>query len=174
MKILKWFSDRECKEAISEFVEKYYSHTLTVNDTSIFFKAFLGMIYSSKERIMEEEDGEIWEDIKADVEEFGSMAFCFEVWGSEFKFIIMIDKEDILLGEYEGIYKPLENVNYSAWISLMPDCQIKMMNGGLINKHELINLDCVIIGSVKVVIKPRNWIQNLFTNISSEPIQAFL
>lgn len=172
MKVLKWYTEQECKESIAEFAEKFGTGTLSVSDTSLFFKTLFGVIYLAKDQCEtgeKEELHDIWENIQSDIEEFGSMCFCFEVWNSDFKFIIVLDHDNIAIGEYEGVYTPLKSVEYSTWISLTPSCQMKMMKGGLINKIELINNDVIVNGSVKLVTKPRGWIYDL---ISIMPFEA--
>jgi hypothetical protein len=172
MKILKWYTEEECKEAIAEFLEKFYSDNLSITDTYLFFKTLFGVIYRSKEHNKNEEFKEIWENLQSDIEEFGSLGYCVEVWGSNFKIVMKIDKNEITLGTYEGQYEPLDDVNYCTWISLMPDCTLKVMKGGLITEPELLNGDCVINGSVTLSLKPRNWIQDLFSIVTSEAIPS--
>jgi hypothetical protein len=172
MKILKFWTENECIKSIDSFVSKYENDTITVKDTNLFFKALFGFIYRSKAGDPDEGIHELWENIQTDIEEFGSMLFCIEVWGSQFKLIIQIDQNNILVGEYEGIYEPVENFNHSSWISLTPGCQMKMMRGGLIQEPDLTRNDCRIDGLIKIVTRPRSWIQDLFSIMNSSPMAA--
>ena len=61
MKILKWYTEEECKDAISEFLDKFYSDTLSIKDTYLFFKTLFGVIYRSKELKIDEGIKEIWD-----------------------------------------------------------------------------------------------------------------
>ena len=172
MKVLRWYSENECQNAIGSFMKKYENEMLSVNDTDLFFKTLFGFIYRSKAGDPNEKIREIWENIQTDIEQFGSMLFCIEVWGSKYKIIIQIDKNSILIGEYEGIYEPVEDFNHSSWISLTPGCQMKMMRGGLIQEPDLTSNDCRINGLVKIVTRPRSWIQDLFSIMNSSPMAA--
>ena len=174
MKILKFWSENECIKSIDSFVSKHNSGSISVNDTDLFFKALFGYIYLSKAADPNEDIHELWENIQTDIEEFGSMLFCIEVWQSEFKVIIQIDHNNILVGEYEGIYEPgnTKGFNHSSWISLTPGCQMKMMRGGLIQEPDLTSNDCRINGLIKIVTRPRSWIQDLFSIMNSSPMAA--
>jgi len=171
---ISWWSENECLSAIDmgSFFEKYENKTISVNDTRLFFKTLFGFIYKSKAGDPNENIREIWENIQTDIEEFGSMVFFLEVWESDIKIVFLIDKNNILVGEYEGIFEPVENFNHNTWISLTPGCQMKMMRGGLIQEPDLTRNDCRINGLVKIVTRPRSWIQDLFSIMDSSPMAA--
>jgi hypothetical protein len=171
MKINFW-SEKECKESIGSFIKKYEDESISVNDTELFFKTLFGFIYKSKAGDPDENIHELWENIQTDIEEFGSMIFFIEIWESNIKIVFFLEKDRIMAGHFEGIYEPVENFNHSSWISLTPGCQMKMMRGGLIQEPDLTSNDCRINGLVKIVTRPRSWIQDLFSIMDSSPMAA--
>ncbi|MFX1297920.1 MAG: hypothetical protein ACFFD2_24115 [Promethearchaeota archaeon] len=170
MKITKWYSKEECKNLIEPFIKKFDEDSLTVKDTTLFFKALYGAMCISYEEEEDEEKQEIWENMKSDMDEFGTSAYCIEIRENNGQYIIKIKPDGITMGEYEGEYDPssITDVKNVIWIDWTPACQLKIMYGNPNTTPEFFSGDCTVKGSTKLGAKPRGWIYDLFAFIERE------
>ncbi|GAB4309731.1 MAG: hypothetical protein Kow0069_09260 [Promethearchaeota archaeon] len=172
MKIVKWFTDDDVKGAVDEFVKKFDDGSLTGNDAELFFKAMAeaGRISQTTDDEDKQEYAEILAD---DVEEYESMCYCTQVRGSNTAFIQVMTVDEQKLGVYEGEYDEndplLADYKVKVFMEMTPDTMLQIMKGNPNTDAQFFSGDLTVKGSIKLAVKPREWIYAFFDFIEREP-----
>lgn len=169
MKITKWYDESEAVGYIDRFLEKFDAGTLDgAEDAFLFYGAMSeGMLKSEEsDDDLEQEYAEIIND---DIEEYGSLAYYFEVRGHpETKSLFVLTADEKKVGTWEGDYEPLPNINHHIYMDMEPEVSLKIMKGDPNTDADFFAGDLTVDGPLKLAVKPRDWIVVFFDMIGRE------
>jgi hypothetical protein len=175
METKDWIPKEECIAAIEPYVKKFDDQSLTVEgDSLLFFKALIGALYLSRDEEEDEEKQEFWENVEDDITEFGTIGYPIEIRGTELKYLLRVDPENLALCEFTGEYEPgsekMQGVKNEIWMDWVPQVQLKLINGDPNMTPAFFSGDVKVLGSTKLGAKPRDWIFDFFAFIDREPV----
>lgn len=169
MKITKWFDESEAEGYIDRFLEKFDAGTLDGADDAILFYGAMSEALLRSESSDDEMEQEYAEIINDDIEEYGSLAYYFEIRGHpEQKACFVLTPKEKKVGLWEGEYEPLPDIQHHVYMEMEPEVNLKIMKGDPNTDSDFFSGDLTVDGPVKLAVKPRDWIVVFFDLIGRE------
>ncbi len=163
IKVVKWLTDADVKGAVDEFVKKMNAGSLKGEDYPLFYKAMYeaGKLSQASDDDDKKELSEIMQD---DIEEYQSMAYFTEVRGVKEKFVQLLTTKEQKTGLWEGKYEAAPTdvegtpVKNAVFMEMTPGTMLQIMKGNPNTDAQFFSGDLTVKGSLKLAVKPREWI----------------
>lgn len=171
MKITKWFEESEAVGYIEKFVKKFDEKSLDPVEDAILFYGAMSEAMLKSEKSDDDDEKEYSEIIKDDIEEYGSMAYAFEIRGfPQTKALFVLTPTEKKVGLWEGNYEPLPDIKQNVYMEMKPEVNRKIMYGDPNTDPDFFAGDLTVKGPLKLAVKPRDWISAFFDFIKREPL----